>query len=151
MGLIKDIINANSVEQKRRLANRLPIDMKDKNSLINNASEGGGSSDDIWYISIEEANKIPSNGLKEMLYYSRVINKYVATDNTIEIATYGYTGNIGVKQEIATGFLMTIPMKANAMNSGIIVHTLKEYLEYLGYDLSGINWMTKEEFYNLEV
>lgn len=41
MGLIKDIIDANSVEQKRRLANRLLIDMEDKNSLINNKNNAG--------------------------------------------------------------------------------------------------------------
>lgn len=154
MGLIKDIIDANSIEQKRRLANRLPIDMEDKNSLINNkgnAGEGEDSSDGIWYISIEEASKIPSNGLGEMLYYARAITKYISIDDSIEIATYGYTGNPGVKEELAAGILMTMPMQANAMNSGTIVHTFKEYLEYLGYDLSSIKWMTKEEFYNLEV
>lgn len=153
MGLIKDIIDANSIEQKRRLANRLPIDMEDKNSLINNkgnAGEGEGSSDYMWYISEEEHTKIESSGLREMLHYARVVCKYISTDDNIEIIAYGHTGAPKVKQEIAYGILMTMPIQATVINSDVIVHTFKEYLEYLGYDLSGVKWMTKEQFYNLE-
>lgn len=153
MGLIKDIIDANSIEQKRRLANRLPIDMEDKNSLINNkgnAGEGEDSSDGMWYISKEEHIKIESSGLREMLNYARIMCKYISTDDNIEIIPYGYTGAPKVKQEIAYGILMTTPIQATVINSDVIVHTFKEYLEYLGYDLSSIKWMTKEEFYNLE-
>lgn len=153
MGLIKDIIDANSIEQKRRLANRLPIDMEDKNSLINNkgnADEGEDSSDGMWYISKEEHAKIESSGLRENLYYARVIFKCITTEDDIVIYHYGFNGYPDVKQELAYGILMTVPMNVIPFGGDSIVHTFKECLEYLGYDLSGIKWMTKEEFYNLE-
>ena len=42
MKTIKDILKADSYEQRRRIANNLAISRDDKNALITNQSEGGG-------------------------------------------------------------------------------------------------------------
>lgn len=44
MKTIKDILKADSIEQRRRIANNLAISKEDKNALIVNKSNGGGSS-----------------------------------------------------------------------------------------------------------
>lgn len=51
MKTIKDILKADSYEQRRRIANNLAINRDDKNALITNQSEGGGSdiNETIYY------------------------------------------------------------------------------------------------------
>jgi hypothetical protein len=113
---------------------------------VDDNGEGSASSDYMWYLSAEEHKKIESSGLRENLYYAKTVIKYISTDDNVEIVSSGI--NASVKTELAAGIIMTLPIQFNY--NGKTFHNFKEYLEFLGYDLSNVKWMTKEEFYNLE-
>lgn len=59
MKTIKDILKADSIEQRRRIANNLAISREDKNALIANESNGGGGNGaNIEYYKLIDPNVI---------------------------------------------------------------------------------------------
>lgn len=62
MKTIKDILKADNIEQRRRIANNLAISREDKNALIVNQSNGGGSgNNDITYYKVNLDNAPDDN------------------------------------------------------------------------------------------
>lgn len=164
MGLIKDIIDANSIEQKRRLANRLPIDMEDKNSLINNKNggEGGGSGSgsgsgvEYTYLDVRGFDMGSIPGFLNILPFASFINyKGVLNGQDIHyIMSYGYYGFLNGDISSILGLAIDESFMATNMKTpdSEQLCSIKEAIEMsTAKDLyNSIPRLTKEEFYNLE-
>lgn len=96
MKTIKDILKADSYEQRRRIANNLVISRDDKNALITNQSGGGGSdvNETICYYKTKRSQS-----------YNTQDNPVCQLCGDVEfLVTYTADGNIAFPVSGATGW-----------------------------------------------
>lgn len=175
MKTIKDILKADSYEQRRRIANNLAISREDKNALIVNKSNGGGDdSNGVTYY------KVNLDNTGENYPLIRTITCVVSTEMK---AIYGEAGQgysnfligpagsfiynaDGNFQPIAIGVASYIKIVGGILddndnitdkNSMIIEGTLKEVIgimsEAFHLPFSAFDYLepiTEEEFYNIK-
>lgn len=79
MKTIKDILKADSYEQRRRIAKNLAISREDKNALITNESNGGETDDDLIYY---KTTRTQEPNIQNVVVLSSIlpIVKYIATN-----------------------------------------------------------------------
>lgn len=96
MGVIKDILDAKSIEQKRKLVHRIVADKEDKDKLLK--SGGGDNKNKIIYYKLKEYIE------SEYIYQVAANIKYLL-NNTIARSACGIVQNVGWNELLAIAFM----------------------------------------------
>ena len=165
MKTIKDILKADSIEQRRRIANNLAISKEDKNALIVNQSSGGGGDSDDVNIEYYKVMGMPTGDeaynafLQTIILNSAFINynqnrtHWIGAGSIIINLDDAFTYNI-----LAIGFinkkLITVENEEVTTTEGTLQERADIFASLMGVPKININDylepITEEEFYNIK-
>lgn len=151
MSKIKNILQTDSIEQKRRLANSIELGREDKMALITNTSNRGGNGGSVskYAPRYYDISKVPAG-----TRFDFAASLKGRSGDNIYIFPTMLAGDVRCEQILAFSY---IPMYIDFGNGSRFIYDAIEFVRLMVDDdeevnemLSLITEITEEEFYNIK-